>query len=225
MIKGILYFGVSITLLTFAYIRKQSHVTLNYLPLGDSYTIGTGASEKDAWPSVLVDHLNQNNIKCHLLVNPARNGFSTLDLINVELPLVKELKPDFVTLLIGANDWVRGVTKKTYTDNLIYILEELQKEMPKNGKILLVTIPDFGVTPYGKNFLKNRNKDPSLSEFNAVIKEQGKLRKISVVDIFEISKKMGIDTSLVSSDGLHPSKKCYALWESIILPEALKLLK
>lgn len=213
------------TLLTFAYIKKQSHITLNYLPLGDSYTIGTGALEKESWPSVLTDHLNQNNIKCRLLDNPARNGFSTQDLINEELPLVKKLQPDFVTLLIGANDWVRGVTKAVYTKNLIYILDELSREMPSHGKILLVTIPDFGVTPYGKNFVNNRSKDPGLYEFNSVLKEQAQLRKIQVVDIFELSKKMGTDDSLVSSDGLHPSKKGYALWESIILPEALKLLK
>lgn len=44
------------------------------------------------------------------------------------------------------------------------------------------------------------------------------------VDIFEVSKKMKDDPSLVADDGLHPSAKEYAVWESLILPEVKKCL-
>ena len=47
---------------------------------------------------------------------------------------------------------------------------------------------------------------------------------LPVVDIFELSKKMGTDGSLVAADGLHPSAKEYAEWEKIIFPIALELL-
>jgi lysophospholipase L1-like esterase len=33
------------------------------------------------------------------------------------------------------------------------------------------------------------------------------------------------DNSLVAADGLHPSAKEYAVWETMILPEAVKMLK
>ena len=46
-----------------------------------------------------------------------------------------------------------------------------------------------------------------------------------VVDIFELSKKVKNDPSLVAEDGLHPSAKEYAEWEKLILPAALDLLK
>jgi len=218
MIKGFLYLTGSATILVFACFM-QTAKTIHYLPLGDSYTIGTGAAEKETWPFLLTEDLNANGIPCKLLANPARNGYSTQNLIDHELPLVKTLKPDFVSLLIGVNDWVRGVSKTSFSRNLIFILDELQKQIPDRKKILLVSIPDFGVTPEGRNISQG------ISEFNAIIKEEAKKRQLVLVDIFELSKKMGTDPSLVAGDGLHPSAKEYALWETVILPDAITLLK
>ena len=230
MIKGFLYVAVSFALLIAAYLnsdsyKKQNAKMINYLPLGDSYTIGTGALEKEAWPYLLAEHLNANKISCRLLDNPARNGFTTQDLINKELPLVKKLRPDFVTLLIGVNDWVQGVTTTNYHKNLIYILDEVEREITDRKNIILVTIPDFGVTPSGKEYSHGKNISEGISEFNELIKLEARKRGLSLVDIFVLSKKMGDDTSLIAHDGLHPSAREYAMWEAMILPEAIKLLK
>lgn len=203
----------------------QHPKTISYLPLGDSYTIGTGASEEDAWPRLLTRHLNEKGIGCRLIANPARNGYSSLDLIKEELPLATRLQPDFVTLLIGANDWVRGVTKEEYASSLNYMLDSLQKIVKIKKRIVLITIPDFGVTPYGKNFSGGREIGKGIAEFNAIIKEQAALRGLVVADIFSVSQKMGEDPSLVSPDGLHPSAKGYASWETVILQKALDALK
>lgn len=203
----------------------QNPERIRYLPLGDSYTIGTGASEEAAWPRLLTRHLNERGIICRLLANPARNGFSSRDLITEELPLVARLRPDFVTVLIGANDWVRGATKEEYADNLNVILDSLQKIVQIKKRILLVTIPDFGVTPYGKIFSNGKEIEKGIAGFNAIIKEQAALRGLFVADIFTVSQKMGEDPALVSSDGLHPSAKGYAGWEKVILEKALEALK
>jgi lysophospholipase L1-like esterase len=169
--------------------------------------------------------LQENNVSCVLLDNPARNGFSTQDLITHELPLVQTLHPDFVTLLIGVNDWVRQVPKAEFEKNLQYILNMLQANLPEQHRILLITIPDFGVTPEGKHYGGGRNIAAGISEFNEVIKREADQRHLPLVDVFELSKKMGTDASLVSSDGLHPSAKEYAEWEKWILKEILVLLK
>lgn len=225
MIKEIIYLCFCITFFSLEDTKMSHSKTIHYLPLGDSYTICTGASEKESWPVLLTEHLNENKVACKLLNNPARNGFSTQELIDEELPLVKKLKPDFITLLIGVNDWVRGATKTSFDKNLHYILDELEKNIPDSKKILLITIPDFGVTPSGKNYARGKNISEGISEFNTIIKEEGKKRNLVTVDIFEVSQKMGLDNSLIAKDGLHPSAKEYAVWESRILPEALKLLK
>ncbi len=203
----------------------QNKNQANYLPLGDSYTICTGASEKESWPFILTKHLNDAKIKTVLLDNPARNGFTTQNVIDQELPLLKKLKPDFVTLLIGVNDWVREVSTATFKKNLIYIIDEVQKQLPDKNKMVLITIPDFGVTPQGQYFSGGRDISKGLSDFNNIIKDEAKKRNLIVIDIFEISKKMKNDKTLVANDGLHPSAKEYAIWEQIILPEIIKVLK
>lgn len=211
--------------LPFLFSFQTGKKAVRYLPLGDSYTIGTGATEKEAWPSLLTKQLNEKNVPCTLLDNPARNGYSTQDLIDEELPLVSKLKPDFVTVLIGVNDWVRQVPKAEFEKNLVLILDRVQAALPDKHHLLLVTIPDFGVTPQGKQYGHGRNISAGISEFNTVIKQQAQSRSLAVADIFELSKKMGSDAALVAADGLHPSAKEYAAWENLIFPEALKVLR
>ena len=225
MLKQIIYTCAFITLLIFSSFRMQNKKTVRYLPLGDSYTIGTGTTEKESWPYLLTNHLNDNGLACQLLDNPARNGFTTQNLIDHELPLLTKLKPDFVTLLIGVNDWVRNVPEVTFNDNLVYILDEIQKALPDKNKVILVTIPDFGVTPQGKQYSNGRNISRGITGFNAIIKAEAKKRNLRVVDVFELSQRMASDASLIAADGLHPSGKEYAEWEKLLLPEALRLLK
>ena len=219
---------ISLTLLiifSFGLFQQQNPKQINYLPLGDSYTICTGASEKESWPFLLTNHLVENKIACKLLDNPARNGFSTQDLIDQELPLLKKLKPNFVTLLIGVNDWVRGVPKETFAKNLKFILDEIQKNNSGKTKLIVITIPNFGVTPQGKNYGNGRNIGKGLLEFNTIVINEAKKRNLPLVDIYPESEKMKDDLVLVAEDGLHPSAKEYALWEQLILKEALLLLK
>lgn len=204
---------------------KQTKKMIRYLPLGDSYTICTGTTSEQSWPRLLTAHLNEKGISCTLTDNPARNGFTTQNLIDRELPVLKEKKPDLVTLLIGVNDWVQGVPASEFHENLAYILNEVRRVLPDKDRILLITIPDFGVTPSGKRYANGRDISAGISEFNAIIKAEASKRHLPVVDLFEISKHMGTDRSLVAADGLHPSAKEYAIWETLILPEAEKLLK
>lgn len=202
----------------------QAQKKIRYVALGDSYTIGTGATESEAWPELLVKDLNKKNIHIELIANPSRNGFSTENLIERELPVFDTSEADFVTVLIGVNDWVRGVDKNTFTKNLVNILDHVQKKLEQKKNILLVTIPDFGATPQGTIYSKGRDISKGISEFNEVIKAEAKKRDLLCVDVYAQSKKMKSDPSLVSSDGLHPSAKEYAEWEKLILPAAMKVL-
>lgn len=204
---------------------KQDKKALRYIALGDSYTICTGtASTAEQWPQILAGHLTKAGIPVELVSNPSRNGFSTQNLIDNELPLLKTGNYDFATLLIGVNDWVRDVDAKTYHKNLSYIIDDIQKALPDKSKLLLITIPDFGVTPQGALYGGERDISKGISEFNDIIKAEAKKRGLACVDLFPLSKGMLNHKDLVAADGLHPSAKEYALWETIIFPEAKKVL-
>lgn len=203
----------------------MSQTPVRYIALGDSYTIGTGASEKEAWPEVLTKHLKENKVNIELVANPAHNGWTTQNVIEQELPVLDRSKATFVTLLIGVNDWVQGVDAKTFQKNLVKIIEHVQEQLPDKSKLILITIPDFGVTPGGGRYSGGRNISEGVKEFNTIILEEAKKRNLKTVDIFEKSKEMGKDNSLVADDGLHPSVKEYAIWEKLIYPVAYGMLK
>ena len=206
-------------------IKTMAQQTIRYVALGDSYTICTGATEEESWPVLLTKHLKENEINIELIANPAESGMTTQAVINYQFPVFDKAKPTFVTLLIGTNDWVVGADPVTFQKKLIYIIEHIQEQLPDKNKLILITLPDFSVTPSGKNYGRGRDISKGISEFNEIILSEAKKRSLQTVDLFEISKKMGTNPELVATDGLHPSAKGYAMWETLIYPAAYELLK
>lgn len=215
----------ALILLFFIHFFTMAQTPVRYVALGDSYTICTGASKETSWPVLLTDHLKKNKINIELIANPSRNGWTTQNLIDAELPVFENSSATFVTVLIGVNDWVQGVSTETFKKNLVYILDRVQNKLPDRSKLILITIPDFGVTSTGSKYSGGRDISKGIAAFNAIVLEEAKKRNLKTVDVFETSKAMGKDNSLVAADGLHPSAKEYAIWETLIYPVAYQLLK
>lgn len=224
--KWILYLLI-LTPLCINMAMKEGKETnpIKYVALGDSYTIGEGAKAGDAFPDILVKHLKENGIDIALSANPSVTGWTTQDLIGKELPIFDRIKPDFMTLLIGVNDWVQGVDSGTFHKNLNYIIDHVQALLPDKSKVLLITIPDFGVTPTGKRYSEGRDISKGITDFNNIIKSEARKRNLTVADIFPETQKMKDNSDLIALDGLHPSAEEYTLWEKIIYPYAYDLLK
>ena len=203
----------------------MSQTPIRYVALGDSYTICTGATEAQSWPVLLTKQLKDSKVNVELIANPSQNGWTSQNLIDRELPVFDKSKATFVTILIGVNDWVQGVDAKTFKANLIKIIDHVQAGLPDKSKVILITIPDFGVTSTGARYSGGRDISKGIAEFNKIILEEAKKRNLKTVDIFEKSKEMGKDNSLVAADGLHPSAKEYAIWETLIYPVAVSVLK
>ncbi len=200
--------------------------TIKYVPLGDSYTIGNGVLEEERWPNVLVQHLRKNGIKVELVENPAVSGFKVKDVIDHELPVLQEIKPAFVTILIGANDNFQRTSVENFATDYNILLNQIEKTLPAGTGVLLIAIPDYTSSPAAKDYpqaekIKVRE---SLKQYNEIIKNEAKKRSLEFIDIFPLSQTMTVEEYYVE-DGLHPSSKGYALWESLIFPQALKILK
>jgi acyl-CoA thioesterase I len=198
---------------------------IRYAVVGDSYSCGEGATPKESWPVLMTQHLNAQGLHVDLVSNPSVTGWTTKDAIDRELPKFVNSNPTFATLLIGVNDWVQGVDEATFRNRFSYLLDQMLAVLPNKKHLLVVTIPDFGVTPTGSKYSRGRNIHEGIMQFNQIVTEEARKRGLNVVDIFPLSKKMGKDKSLVAKDGLHPSAKEYAEWEKIIFPAALELLK
>jgi acyl-CoA thioesterase I len=196
---------------------------IRYVALGDSYTIGTAVSEAERWPNQLVGALGGAAAPLRLAANVAVNGFTTADVIAEELPLLEDLRPDFVTLLIGVNDVVQGVPDETYRAHLETIFDRLLRRLAPS-RVLAVTTPDYTVTPAGADYGDPVERRAGIVRANGTMNEVAASREVAVVDIFDLSQGAARDRSLVAADGLHPSGVQYALWISRIAPAVRELL-
>jgi acyl-CoA thioesterase-1 len=199
--------------------------TIRYAVIGDSYSIGEGATPEESWPALLGRSLTKSGIPVELVSNPACTGWTTQDAIERELPLFIAAKPDFATLQIGVNDWVQGVEAATFRTRLAQLIDAMLKALPQKKRLLVINIPDFSVTPDGPTYARGRDIAIGLTNFNRIIAEESGRRRLRVVDLFPLSQKMGQDRSLIAADRLHPSAKAYEMWEKEILPIARELLQ
>lgn len=196
---------------------------LRYVALGDSYTIGTSVDEAGRFPNQLVRRLGTDEPTLRLVANLAVNGYTSADLIREELPALDDLEPDFVTVLIGVNDAVQHVQLERYEANVATILDTLLTRIPAD-RILVVTVPDYTVTPAGADYGDPRQQHDSIVANNTVMQRLADERGVNVVDIFETSLRAAHDRSLVAGDGLHPSGAQYELWVDQIAPSVEALI-
>jgi len=197
-------------------VETTSQAKIKYIAIGDSYTIGNGVPESGRWPNVLVKNLQENGVDIELISNPAVSGFTVRDAIRTELPLVEKLKPDFATVLIGANDNFRETDTGSFEADLKELLDKLQESLENPENIVLVTIPNYSRSPAMKGY-DTQSISKSLEEYNEVIKDEARGRGLKVADIFPVSQTMTGAEDYIS-DGLHPSAQGYAKWEKVIYP-------
>ena len=196
--------------------------SLRYVALGDSYTIGTSVGEPDRWPNQLVGRL-AGTVPLEVVANLGVNGYTSGDLIDDELPQLDALHLDFVTVLIGVNDVVQRVPESTYRTNVAFILDTLLSIVAA-GRIVVVSTPDYTLTPHGADFGNPVAQRAQLTLFNTIMSEAAAHRAVPFVDIGPIADQAAIDRSLVARDGLHPSRVQYSRWVDLIAPVVIATL-
>ncbi|GAC1668551.1 MAG: SGNH/GDSL hydrolase family protein [Candidatus Dormibacteraceae bacterium] len=191
--------------------------TIRYLALGDSYTTCTGATgAAQSWPAIVARRLTAQIGREVEVTNPAVNGFTTLDLIDKELGYVKRLKPTMVTILIGVNDLVRGREVGQYRASLVKIYDEVAALNLSAGRTLAISIPNWSVTPAARQFGDPEEIRQLTDTFNDIAQEEAEARGFKWVDITAASIS-GLGTAeWISSDGLHPGDRQYAVWAEVI---------
>ena len=162
-------------------------------------------------------------IDIHLVANLAVSGYTVRNVIELELKEVENIRPDFVTVLIGANDNFGQKDVENYRQELQELLDKLQQIVENPNNIVLITLPDYTKSPALRLYQKEEILK-LIRQYNNVIKDEGKRRGMVVADIFPISQTM-TNASDYISDGLHPSAQGYIKWESIIFPIVFNLFK
>lgn len=219
---------IIITIITFISNGKIEANEINifkYVAIGDSYTVGEGVDQEKSWPFQLTQRLNEAGIPIELTANPSKTGWTIPLAIKTELPVLKKNQPNFVSLLIGVNDWIQHANGIIFQQELTTLIDKILTILPSPKKVLVVTIPDFSCSPTGHKFGFGKSAINGISRFNKIIEEVAKKRNLLIVDIFTLSQQLCNEPGMFAPDGLHPSEKQYKKWVSKIFPAALSLLK
>ena len=188
----------------------------SYLALGDSYTIGQNVTVDQRWPVLLAKDLRAQG----KLVSPpniiATTGWTTADLLRSLETSPPDKKYDIVSLLIGVNNQYQGRDLEEYrTEFAKLLVKSVDYADGETNSVFVLSIPDWGVTPYGIS-----NKDhiaKEIDQFNDVAREECRKMKILFIDITPISRKALNDPTMVASDRLHFSGKMHQLWVNEVL--------
>ena len=202
-------------------------MTLRYVALGDAYTIGTSVSQGERWPNRLVTAVGRGldgTPRLELVANLAANGRTSGDVLRGQLPLLDPLAAGFVTLQIGVNDVVQGISSDRYQGHVSAALDALLVRLPA-GRLLTVTTPDYTLTAAGADYGDPVSQRAGIVRINTILEELAADRGIAFVDIFDLSQRVAGDRSLIAHDGLHPSARQYDLWVERIEPVVARLLQ
>ncbi len=199
-------------------------LTIHYLALGDSYTIGESIPAEERWPHQLAKLLVAEGIQTNV-TSIARTGWTVDELWEG----IQSNPPgglyDLVTLLIGVNDQYRSYPVKGYREDFSFMLGKAIEYAGGNpGKVIVLSIPDWGVTPFAAD--RDRQQiTRQIDQFNLVNHEESRKLGVHYVEVTSISREAVSDATLIASDGLHPSGKMYAMWVEKVLPVVKEILK
>lgn len=188
----------------------------SYLALGDSYTIGEQVALHESFPYQTIQKLRQ---KGHLFYAPetiAKTGWTTFELAEHLIHTIQLEKYDFVSLLIGVNNQYRGLSIEEFKKEFEFLLKKAIHFTDNNSnKVFVLSIPDWGVTP----FAKDRNETliaQEIDSFNIAKKEISDLYQVKFIEITTSTRQAKNDTSFLANDLLHYSDKEYGKWATLL---------
>ena len=201
--------------------NQSELVPVKYLALGDSYTIGQGVDLADRWPLQLGVKLIENSFSLEKNDIIAQTGWETTDLLNAIADSSLE-DYNLISLLIGVNNQFSNRPFETYTTEFDLLLDQAIKLVGAN-RTFVISIPDYGVTPFGSN--NSENIAIELDEYNAYAASKCQTLNIPFINITEISRQLGDANGALATDNLHPSGMQYGKWVKEMLPVVLEILE
>ncbi|WP_305371128.1 multifunctional acyl-CoA thioesterase I/protease I/lysophospholipase L1 [Photobacterium leiognathi] len=175
-------------------VFSSTTLSQTLLILGDSLSAGYQMPAEKSWPALLPPLLAQQAqpttvINASISGDTSGNGLARLP------NLLKQHKPDFVLIELGANDGLRGFHPKILRNNLNQMITEIKKVRSQPLLMQIEVPPNYGKR-YNELF---RNTYPSLSEATNV-----PLLPFFLIDII-------VKPELMMKDGLHPTAEAQPL--------------
>lgn len=196
--------------------------SVNYLALGDSYTIGQSVCETCRFPEQLKASLNAMYSSTISLKIIATTGWTTSNLLSAIESQKPESNYDLVTLLIGVNNQYQHKSFSVYEKEFPELVNKaimLAKGDRKN--VVVISIPDYAYTPYGQSLFGQQSTTISaeIDQYNSFAENYCNNNQVAFVSITDITRMGLSNPNLVASDGLHPSQTAYKMFVDRMMPK------
>ncbi|HEY0258967.1 MAG TPA: SGNH/GDSL hydrolase family protein [Lacisediminihabitans sp.] len=178
---------------------------LLYVAVGDSAAQGVGASKPGrSYVGLIAEHLRKRTGRTVRVVNLSVSGARIREALALQLPALRRLIPDVLTVAIGAND-IASFDKHRFEREL----EELYSALPPGA--VVADVPSFYV---------------GVAERNAVV-AGSIVRRLAtkygfpVAPLHATTRRQGVARyalNQAAADFFHPNDRGYRVWASAFLP-------
>lgn len=179
-----------------------------YVALGDSTGVGVGSRDYRGYVARLHERLRteQPGIK---LLNLCASGATSYGVVTYQLPRAIAAAPTIVTVFMGINDLLQGVSPEQFGANVRRVAESFAE---RETRTLFCTLPDLAHAPAAQLFLgstglRRQQLATRTLAFNARILEHARSFSHAVRDLFDVA--LHDQAHFFSSDGFHPSSEGY----------------
>jgi lysophospholipase L1-like esterase len=183
---------------------------LLYVAIGDSAAQGIGASRPHrSYVGVIAKHIRSRIPGTLRVVNLGISGATVRIAIEKELPRLAKLRPDILTVSIGANDMTNFDPARFKSE-----MDELFAALPRHA--IVADLPTFYFLPAEKK----------VRVANAMLRSVAEKHGLTVVPLHATMRRQGIwgVASQFAGDLFHPNDRGYRVWASAFLPSVERRL-
>ena len=176
---------------------------LLYVAIGDSAAQGIGASSPGrSYVGRVAQHIRSTG-RTVRVVNLGISGATLRVAIEKELPALRKLSPDLVTVSIGAND-INSFDPARFERELT----ELVAALP--GHAIVADLPSFRPLP----------AERQVRAANTILRRVAGERGLTVAPLHAAMRRQGMwgVTTQFAGDLFHPNDRGYRVWASAFLP-------
>ena len=177
---------------------------LLYVAIGDSTAQGIGASRPGrSYVGELAKHIRTHTGRTVRVANLGVSGSTVRGALIDQLPKLRKLEPDIVTVSIGANNMADFNAEKFESD-----LRRLFDGLPAHA--IVADLPSFYFLPAEKHVLVA----------NEIVHRLASQFGFAVVPLYARTKRQGLwgVTTQFAGDLFHPNDRGYAIWASAFIP-------
>jgi lysophospholipase L1-like esterase len=183
----------------------QKSGDLLYVAVGDSAAQGVGASRPGhSYVGLLANHIRAKTGHSVRVMNLSVSGARLREAIAVQIPALRDLKPDILTVSIGANDMSSFDPERFESE-----LGELYDALPPGT--IVADLPSFFLGPVERN----------ARAANAIVRTLAEKHGFEVAPLHATTRRQGAvwyALNRVSADFFHPNDRGYTVWAAAFLP-------